>query len=78
MLENQARRQAQHKNDKEAESTLGKWTFGVSSDFLCSQFFLLIVFGLRAQNTFKHRLVFQKHVSHGPLKICLLNQKHNN
>lgn len=28
MLENQARRQAQHKNDKEAESTLGKWTFG--------------------------------------------------
>ncbi|MBA0797402.1 hypothetical protein Gohar_008107, partial [Gossypium harknessii] len=30
MLENQARRQAQFKNDKEAESGFGKWTFGQS------------------------------------------------
>lgn len=36
MLENQARRQAQYRNDKETESTLGKWTFSqaVSSSSL--------------------------------------------
>ncbi|KAJ0093100.1 hypothetical protein Patl1_26759 [Pistacia atlantica] len=36
MLENQALRQAQYRNDKETESTLGKWTFSqaVSSRFL--------------------------------------------
>ncbi|XP_044498536.1 protein IQ-DOMAIN 13-like [Mangifera indica] len=32
MLENQARRQAQYRNDKETESTLGKWTFGQASE----------------------------------------------
>ncbi|KAJ4723720.1 Protein IQ-DOMAIN like [Melia azedarach] len=32
MLENQARRQAQYRNDKEAESTLGKWTFSQASE----------------------------------------------
>ncbi|XVE84421.1 hypothetical protein DITRI_Ditri17bG0012800 [Diplodiscus trichospermus] len=32
MLENQARRQAQFKNDKEVDSTLGKWTFGQASE----------------------------------------------
>lgn len=30
MLENQARRQAQNRNDKEVESTLGKWSQAVS------------------------------------------------
>ncbi|KAK8663576.1 hypothetical protein V6N13_083388 [Hibiscus sabdariffa] len=32
MLENQARQQAQFKNDKEMESTLGKFTFGQASE----------------------------------------------
>ncbi|KAK8494983.1 hypothetical protein V6N13_008895 [Hibiscus sabdariffa] len=32
MLENQARRQAQLKNDKEAESAYGKWTFNHASE----------------------------------------------
>ncbi|KAL4312863.1 hypothetical protein GQ457_01G035140 [Hibiscus cannabinus] len=32
MLENQARRQAQSKNDKEAESAYGKWTFNHASE----------------------------------------------
>ncbi|XWS35344.1 hypothetical protein CRYUN_Cryun21dG0117600 [Craigia yunnanensis] len=32
MLENQARRQAQFKSDKEVESTLGKWTFSQASE----------------------------------------------
>ncbi|XP_021290771.1 protein IQ-DOMAIN 14 isoform X2 [Herrania umbratica] len=32
MLENQARCQAQYKNDKEVESTLGKWTFSQASE----------------------------------------------
>lgn len=33
MLENQARRQAQYKNDKEADSTFGKWNHAVSFPF---------------------------------------------
>ena len=33
MLENQARQQAQFKNDKEAESIFGKWTFGQAVSF---------------------------------------------
>ncbi|XVF37574.1 hypothetical protein REPUB_Repub20aG0021000 [Reevesia pubescens] len=32
MLENQARGQAQFKNEKETESTFGKWTFGQASE----------------------------------------------
>ena len=40
MLENQARRQAQFKNDKEAESTLGKWTF---SQAVCFRWFLFLI-----------------------------------
>ncbi|XWS22149.1 hypothetical protein CRYUN_Cryun29cG0010200 [Craigia yunnanensis] len=32
MLENQARHQTQFKNDKEVESTLGKWTFSQTSE----------------------------------------------
>ncbi|XP_044466393.1 protein IQ-DOMAIN 13-like isoform X2 [Mangifera indica] len=32
MLENQARLQAQYRNDKETESTLGKWTFSQASE----------------------------------------------
>ncbi|XWS09432.1 hypothetical protein CRYUN_Cryun40dG0084000 [Craigia yunnanensis] len=32
MLENQARKQVQFKNDKEVESTLGKWTFSQASE----------------------------------------------
>jgi len=33
MLENQARRQAQNRNDKEVDSTLGKWVQLVSPFF---------------------------------------------
>jgi hypothetical protein len=33
MLENQARRQAQNKNDKEVDGTLGKWGQSVSPFF---------------------------------------------
>lgn len=33
MLENQARRHAQYKNDKEVGSTLGKWSLAVSPSF---------------------------------------------
>jgi hypothetical protein len=33
MLENQARRQAQNRNDKEVDSTLGKWGQLVSPFF---------------------------------------------
>lgn len=39
MLENQAlQRQAQHKNDKEVESTLGKWTLSQAVSFPYVQF----------------------------------------
>ena len=42
MLENQARRQAQNKNDKEVDGTLGKWGQSVSPFFLLMVMFLSI------------------------------------
>ena len=48
MLENQARHQTQFKNDKEVESTLGKWTFSQAVSF---SWFLNLVFFLLSSNS---------------------------
>lgn len=43
MLESQARRQVQYKNDKEIESTFGKWTLSQAVSFLYQFFYCISI-----------------------------------
>lgn len=65
MLESQARRQVQYKNDKEIESTFGKWTLSQAVSFLY-QFFLLhfyIVLKGQRENLFENLQLRKRHSS---------------